>query len=108
MSTPFTFGVVGAGWRAEFFVRLARLLSDQLTLVGASVRRSEVAEQLTRRWGVPAFLSPTELVHSRRPDFVISCVPSSANPEVGVMWQRKFSGVRRATPSISGFILRYN
>ena len=82
MSTPFSFGVVGAGWRAEFFVRLARLLSDQLTLVGASVRRSEVAEQLTRRWGVPAFLSPTELVHSRRPDFVISCAPSSANPEV--------------------------
>ncbi len=73
MKTPFTFGIVGAGWRAEFFVRLARLLSDQLTLVGASVRRSEVAEQLTRRWGVPAFLSPTELVHSRRPDFVISC-----------------------------------
>ena len=82
MSTPFTFGVVGAGWRAEFFVRLARLLSDQLTLVGASVRRSEVAEQLTQRWGVPAFLSPTELVHGRRPDFVISCVPSSANPKV--------------------------
>ena len=82
MSTPFTFGIVGAGWRAEFFVRLARLLSDQLTLVGASVRRSEAAEQLTRRWGVPAFLSPTELVHSRRPDFVISCVPSAANPKV--------------------------
>ena len=82
MSTPFTFGVVGTGWRAEFFVRLARLLSDQLTLVGASVRRSAAVEQLTRRWGVPAFLSPTELVHSRRPDFVISCVPSSANPEV--------------------------
>lgn len=86
MSTPFTFGVVGAGWRAEFFVRLARLLSDQLALVGASVRRSEVAEQLTRRWGIPAFLSPTELVHSRRPDFVISCVPPSANPEVVPHW----------------------
>ena len=33
---PMTFGVVGAGWRAEFFVRLARLLPDQLTLVGVS------------------------------------------------------------------------
>ena len=39
MSRPFTFGVVGTGWRAEFFVRVARLLSDQLTLVGALVRR---------------------------------------------------------------------
>ena len=82
MGTPFTFGIVGSGWRAEFFVRLARLLPDQLTLVGASVRRSEAAGQLTRRWSVPAFLSPEELVRSRRPDFVISCVSPSANPEV--------------------------
>ena len=82
MSTPFTFGIVGSGWRAEFFVRLARLLPDQLTLVGASVRRSEAAEQLTQRWSAPAFLSPKELIRSRQPDFVISCVPWSANPEV--------------------------
>jgi predicted dehydrogenase len=82
MGTPFTFGIVGSGWRAEFFVRLARLLPDQLTLVGASVRRSEAAEQLTQRWSVPAFLSPKELIRSRQPDFVISCVPWSANPEV--------------------------
>jgi predicted dehydrogenase len=82
MGTPFTFGIVGSGWRAEFFVRLARLLPDQLTLVGALVRRSETAEQLTRRWAVPAFLSSEELVSSRRPDFVISCVSPSANPEV--------------------------
>ena len=82
MGTPFTFGIVGSGWRAEFFVRLARLLPDQLTLVGVSVRRSESAEQLTQRWSVPAFLSPKELVRSRQPDFVISCVPWSANPEV--------------------------
>jgi predicted dehydrogenase len=82
MSTPFTFDIVGSGWRAEFFVRLARLLPDQLRLVGASVRRSEAAEQLTRRWSVPAFLSPKELVRSRQADFVISCVPWSANPEV--------------------------
>ena len=79
---PITFGIVGAGWRAEFFVRLARLLPDQLTLLGVSVRRSAAAEQLTRQWGIPAFLSPAELVQSRRPDFVISCVPPSANPEV--------------------------
>jgi hypothetical protein len=58
MSTPFTFGVVGAGWRAEFFVRLARLLPDELTLVGASVRRSDAAEQLTRRWASPPSYLP--------------------------------------------------
>ena len=60
---PITFGIVGAGWRAEFFVRLARLLPDQLTLLGVSVRRSAAAEQLTRQWGTRP--SPLPLNWSR-------------------------------------------
>ena len=32
-----TVGLVGSGWRAEFFLRLAALLSDRLTLVGTAV-----------------------------------------------------------------------
>ena len=50
------------------------------TDVGWRIVRPAAAEQLGRQWGIPAFLSPTELVHSRRPDFVISCVPRSVNP----------------------------
>ena len=95
---PITFGIVGAGWRAEFFVRLARLLPDQLTLLGVSVRRSAAAEQLTRQWGIPAFLSPAELVQSRRPDFVISCVPPSANPEVVTSLAESGAHVLSETP----------
>ena len=95
---PITFGIVGAGWRAEFFIRLARLLPDQLTLLGVSGRRSAAAEQLTRQWGIPAFLSPAELVHSRRPDFVISCVPPSANPEVVTALAESGAHVLSETP----------
>jgi len=75
-------GIVGSGWRAEFFVRLAALLPERLTLVGAAVRRAERAEEVSRRWGVPVYLSPQELVGKQRPDFVISSVPWDANPEV--------------------------
>ena len=77
-----TFGVVGAGWRAEFFVRLARLMPDQLTLVGVVGSPFGSCRTAHPAVGHPAFLSPAELVHSRRPDFVISCVPRSANPDV--------------------------
>ena len=77
-----TVGVVGTGWRAEFFVKLAGLLPGQLTLVGAAARRPETAEQVTRRWGVPCYLSPADLVSHQRPDFVISSVPWAANPGV--------------------------
>lgn len=82
METPATFGIIGSGWRAEFFARLAALLPERLTLVGAAVRRPEAAERATRAWGVPAHLSPAELVRSARPDFVVSAVPWDANPGV--------------------------
>ena len=39
-----TVGLVGSGWRAEFFLRLAKLLPDRLTLVGLAARRAETAE----------------------------------------------------------------
>ena len=38
-SGPATFGIVGGGWRADFFAKLAGLLPDRLTLVGAAVLR---------------------------------------------------------------------
>ncbi|WP_405014744.1 Gfo/Idh/MocA family oxidoreductase [Kitasatospora sp. NBC_01539] len=82
MHTPATFGIIGSGWRAGFFARLAALLPDRLTLVGAAVRRPEAAEEVRRTWGVPAHLSPAELVRATRPDFVVSAVPWAVNAAV--------------------------
>lgn len=62
VANPVTFGVVGSGWRSEFFVRLAALLPEQLTLVGAAVRRAQSVEEVGRRWNVPVYLSAAELV----------------------------------------------
>ena len=81
-SEPVSFGIVGSGWRAEFFARLAALLPERLTLVGAAVRRPESAEAITKRWGVPTYLSPGELVSRQKPELVLSCVPWPVNPEV--------------------------
>jgi predicted dehydrogenase len=82
VATAASFGVVGGGWRAEFFVRLAGLLPERLSLVGSVVRRPEAAEDLARRWKVPAYLSPQELVAKQHPDFVVSSVSWDANPGV--------------------------
>jgi predicted dehydrogenase len=82
MTKPVTFGIVGGGWRAEFYARLAALLPERLTLVGAAVRRPQSAERVGREWGVPAYLSPGELIAKQRPEFVVSSVPWAVNPEV--------------------------
>jgi predicted dehydrogenase len=77
-----TFAVVGAGWRAQFFLRLAALMPDRLRVAGVVVRRSEVAEEVGRTWAVPAERSLGDLLARERPDFVVSSVSWGANPGV--------------------------
>jgi predicted dehydrogenase len=81
-TAPATFGIVASGWRADFFARLAALLPEQLTLVGAAVRRPGSVEEVARRWDVPVHLSPAELIAKQHPDFVVVSVPWPATPEI--------------------------
>ena len=80
MAPAVRFGVVGSGWRAEFFLRLARLLPDEIELVGIAVRRPEVAAHLHEAYGVPTYLAPGELLAQARPDVVITSVPWDVTP----------------------------
>jgi predicted dehydrogenase len=80
--TPVRFGVVGTGWRAEFFVRLGRLLPGVLTVTGVAGRNAERAATVAAGWGTAGFGSAEELVAATAPDFVISSVPWEANPGV--------------------------
>jgi predicted dehydrogenase len=65
-----SFAVVGAGWRAEMFWRLASALPE-VECVGAVVRTP-------RELPVPTFASLDEI----QPDFVVTAVPWAANPAV--------------------------
>ncbi len=57
-------------------------MPDRFTLVGAAARRQSSADEVARRWKVPTFLDPAELVRRQRPDFVVSSVPWAVNPAV--------------------------
>ncbi len=69
-----TFAVVGAGWRAEFFWRVAASLPT-LDCVGAVVRTP-------RPLPVPAYGSAAECLDRARPDFVVTSVPREVTPAV--------------------------
>lgn len=79
---PVRFGVVGHGWRADFYFRLARLAPDRFRCVGAVTRRADVGERLERQWGIPTYRAPEELVSARAPEVVVTSVPRTANPDV--------------------------
>ena len=77
---PITFAIVGAsGWRAEFFLRIARELPDRFRVTGVMSRDAQTAETLRQQWQIPAFTDLDELLRER-PQFVVVSVPWKASP----------------------------
>ena len=77
---PITFAIIGAsGWRAEFFLRIARELPDRFRVTGLMSRDAGKAENLARQWDVAAVCDLDELLRER-PQFVVVSVPWSASP----------------------------
>ena len=52
---PIEFAIVGAGWRAEFFLRIARTLPDRFRIAGMAVRNGERGKAVEAAWGVSTF-----------------------------------------------------
>ncbi|MFE9191536.1 Gfo/Idh/MocA family protein [Micromonospora sp. NPDC007208] len=75
------FGIVGSGWRGEFFLRLARLLPERFRVTGVVTRTESRGTAVTADWGVPTFRTTAELLTHERPDFVIVSVPWPVTPE---------------------------
>ena len=69
-----SFAVVGAGFRAAAYWRLAARLDD-VSCVGVVARSP-------RRLPVPVHRSLAECLATARPDFLVTAVPRSVNPEV--------------------------
>ena len=76
------FAIVGGGWRAEFFLRIARALPEQFRIVGMVVRDTAKGEAITSTWGVPTHRDVDGLLKVSRPSFVIVSVPQPASPGI--------------------------
>jgi predicted dehydrogenase len=77
--TPVRYAVVGRGWRARFFLRLARLMPDRFVVTGVVTRTAAAGAEVAARWSVPVHQDPAELP-AGAPDFVITSVPWEVNP----------------------------
>ena len=55
------FAIVGGGWRAEFFLRVARALPDTLYAEAMVVRDPAKGKALEEEWGVQTFRTVDEL-----------------------------------------------
>ena len=74
------FGIVGAGWRCEFYLRIARALPEQFELTGVVVRSDEKRSAFEKTWGVTAFATLDDMLAKTAPGFVVTSVSWDANP----------------------------
>ncbi|MFE2884643.1 Gfo/Idh/MocA family protein [Streptomyces sp. NPDC059272] len=79
---PAKFAIVGTGWRAEFFLRVAAELPGRFAVTGVHSRSAARREELAHRFGTLAVDSVEEAAKQGEPDFVIVAVPWPAAPEI--------------------------
>jgi hypothetical protein len=76
------FGVVGSGWRTQFFLRLAPLVPADLTVTGVVTRTAQRGAQIQAEWDEPAFRTHADLAATAKSDFVVASVPWPVTPQV--------------------------
>jgi len=73
------FGIIGGGWRAAFFVRIAQALPERFQVRGIVVRDAEKGEKIEREWGVKTYRTLEAMLHEVQVTFVIVSVPRSVS-----------------------------
>lgn len=81
MIKPITFGLVGGGWRAEFYFRIARALPDRFRIAGCVAKTETTRARIQAEWNIRVFDEIEGLVN-QNPEFVVASVPWAASPPV--------------------------
>lgn len=80
---PVSIGLIGAGWRAEYFLRIARELSERFEITGVLVRSERSAALVRERWAVPTTTGLADFLRGGY-DYVIVCTPAEAAAQLVV------------------------
>ncbi len=79
MGSATTFSIIGgAGFRAQYFARIAQALPDRFRIAGMVVRDEAKAKAMATRWDVATYPTLERLLDKERPDFVVVSVSSAA------------------------------
>ena len=76
------FAVIGAGWRTEFFLRIAKALPDRFEISGILVRNEERGREFEEKWGVKTYTDLDSMIEKANPTFVVVSVPWKIAPEM--------------------------
>lgn len=92
------FLIVGSGWRAMYYVRIARALPEQFELCAMLCRTEEKARAIREAQGIYTSVSVDEC-RAMKPDFVVVAVNKTSIAEVSVEWMLRGFTVLCETPA---------
>ena len=95
---PLSFVIIGSGWRAMFYVRIALRYPQCFQLRYLLCRTQEKAESVRREYGVPV-TADARLCEEARPDFVVVAVDRASKFAVTKQWLEKGFAVLSETPA---------
>lgn len=95
---PIRYAVIGSGWRAAFYGRIAQKLPEQFELCMLLCRTEEKAARLRRELKVPVSTCEED-VFAARPDFVVSAVSKGNMTDTVIRWMEYGYPVLSETPA---------
>ncbi len=95
------YGIIGAGWRAEFYLRIANLVPEKFCVSGIYIRNEIKRKEFSKKYNVPIFDNLENLLKTDF-DFIVSCVNKGSINETSQMLADKGIAVLTETPVASG------
>ena len=74
------FGIIGSGWRSEFFLRIARELPERFKVAGVVTRSESSGKKVEEKFGVRTFRAIDELLQAGKIEFAVVSVPWEIAP----------------------------
>lgn len=75
---PVRFGIIGgAGFRAQYYLRIARAMPDRFQVSGMVVRNEAKARAMEAQWGATTYRSLEQLLKNESSDFIVVSVSGS-------------------------------
>lgn len=67
------FGLIGSGWRAQFYIRIAKILPEKFELTGVLIREKEKGNLFSKTYGV-SVVSSLDALEAGKPDYVVLAI----------------------------------
>jgi predicted dehydrogenase len=94
MEKRISYALIGSGWRAEFYIRIAQLLPERFVLTSVLVRDPQKGQAFSHKFGVPV-VDTLDALLKTGPDFVVLSIKR------GYVTDMLIELIRRGVPVLS-------